>query len=224
MKQHTDLAIVLTRIDYAEHDRILTLLCAEKGRVSVLAKAARSQKSRLAGGIELLSESEVCFIEGRSKLMTLTSARLRVHFGELVKNMRRMQLAFAHIKIINSIVDEAAGQEYYPFLLESLRSLNDPTYDARIVDMWFSLQVLQISGTAPNLRLEAASDATNFEFDHDHQRFQPADTGLFTQNDLKVLRLCMAQQRPPRLQNQLGSEDRLQQLTQTLVKTNLTEL
>lgn len=225
MKQHKDRAIVLTRIDYAERDRILTLLCARRGKVSVLAKSVRAQKSRLAGGIELLSESEVSFVEGKSNLMTLTSARLRIHFGELITDLSRMQRAFAHIKIINRVSDEGSGQEYYPVLLASMSALNDFTYDARIIDTWFNLRVLQASGSAPNLRLETPSTAENFEFDHDHQQFKPARGGLFTRNDVKLLRVCLSQAKPPHIVQQLdGSEDRLQLLTQTLLQTNLTEL
>lgn len=192
--------------------------------MSVLAKGVRAEKSRLAGGIELLSESEVSFVAGRSSIMALTSARLRQHFDQLVKDMPRMQRAFAHIKIINSIADDTSGQDYYDTLLISLASFNDVSYDARIIDIWFNLQVLQISGSAPNLQLEAPVGAEAFEFDYDNQQFRANPDGLFSRNDLKTLRLCVSKPRPPRLQNELGSEDRLQLLTQTLLRTNVTEL
>ncbi len=224
MKQHKDRAIILSRIDYGERDRILTLLCLRLGKVSVLAKGVRSQKSRLAGGIELLSESDVSLVEGRSNMMTLTSARLHTHFGELVKDMTRMQRAFAHIKAINSIADGRSGQEYYPLLATSLTSLNNPDYDPRIVDIWFNLHILHLSGSQPNLRLETAEVAEAFEFDHDRQQFISVSDGAFTKDDLKILRLCMVHPKPPRIQNELGSEDRLQSLTQTLLRTNATEL
>lgn len=224
MKQYKDRAIVLSRIDYGEKDRILTLLCAEYGKVSVLAKSVRSQKSRLAGGIELLSESEVSFVQGKSTLMTLTSARLKTHFSQLITDVFRMQQAFSHIKTINSIADDEAGQEYYDTLLLSLAALNNSGYDRRLVDIWFNLQILHLSGSSPNLHLEGESNDQNFEFNYDKQQFFPSDRGLFSKNDLKVMRVCLAQEKPPRLQHELGSEDRLQTLTQTLLRTNVTEL
>jgi DNA repair protein RecO (recombination protein O) len=224
VKQHKDRAIVLSRVDYGERDRILTLLCQRQGKLSVLAKAVRSQKSRLAGGIELLSESEISYIEGKSSIMVLTSARLSQHFGQLVKDMPRMQRAFAHIKVINSIADDASGQEYYDTLLTSLASLNDPAHEQRIVDIWFNLRVLRIYGSAPDLQLEASDSTNAFEFDYDRQQFRPSANGLFTRNDLKLLRLCTAQSKPPKIQNPLTSEDRLQALTQALVKSNAIEL
>lgn len=222
MRQHSDRAIVLTRVDYSERDRILTVLCRNGGKISVLAKGVRAQKSRLAGGIELLSESDISYVEGRSTLMTLTAARLHQHFGNVTSDIRRMQQAFAHIKTVNSVIDDNAGQEYYPLLMGALAALNDASYDRRIIDIWFILQILQTGGSAPNLLL--ASDEDHFEFNYDAQQFMPNPTGLFTRNDLKVLRLCLSGARPPRLSAPIGSEDRLQQLMQTILKTNATEL
>lgn len=224
MKQYKDRAIVLSRIDYGEKDRILTLLCADRGKVSVLAKSVRSQKSRLAGGIELLSESEVSFVQGKSSLMTLTSARLKTHFSELITDVFRMQQAFSHLKTVNSIADAETGQEYYDVLLLALGALNSGGYDRRLVDIWFNLQILHLSGSSPNLHIQDQSTALNFEFNYDRQQFSPVENGLYSQNDLKVMRVCMAQGKPPRLQDEIGSEDRLQALTQTLLRTNVTEL
>ncbi len=221
MKQYKDHAIVLSRIDYAERDRILTLLCEEQGKVSVLAKGVRAQKSRLAGGIELLSESEVNFIDTRSNLKTLTGARLRVHFSDLARDMRRMNQAFSFIKTVNGITEEGTGQELYLTLLEGFAALNDPSRDAHVIEIWFNLQILYKSGSVPNL---AAGAADSYEFDYESQSFIARDKGAFTKNDLKLLRLCVSQTRPPKLSNELGSEDRLQSLTRSLLKMNVTEV
>jgi DNA repair protein RecO len=223
MKNHKDHAIVLSRIDYGERDRILKLLCRDHGKVSALAKSVRSEKSRLAGGIELLSESEVSFVEGKSDLRTLTGARLVRHFDKLAGDIQRMRLAFGFIKIVNDISDEAAGQEYYPVLLEGLSCLNDKSYDPRVVETWFNLNLMKLSGSEPNLQLES-NESENYRFDYDRQQFAPNGSGGFTKNDLKLLRVCSRQGKPPRLQKELGSEDRLQALIRTLLKTNLTEV
>ena len=68
-------AIVLRRTDYGEADRILQLLTPE-GKKSVVAKGVRREKSKLAGGIELFSVSEVVIHEGKGELGILTGAKL----------------------------------------------------------------------------------------------------------------------------------------------------
>lgn len=226
MKQHSDRAIVLGRIDYGEKDRILTLLCREQGKVSVLAKSVRSPKSRLAGGIELLSESDVSYIDGKSNLKALTGARLRTHFDAIMRDMRRMQLAFDCIKAVNGIIEENTGQEYYDPLLAALAAFNDHQQDYRVVDIWFSMHVLAWSGSAPNLNLDAAAteDADRFNFDYDHQQFVSNAGGQYTRNDLKLLRVCASQNKPPKLSKPTGSEDRLEALVKLLLKNNVTEV
>ena len=41
-------ALILRSVDYGDYDRILTVLTAENGQISVMAKGARSQKSKLS--------------------------------------------------------------------------------------------------------------------------------------------------------------------------------
>ena len=224
MRQHKDKAIILSRVDYAEKDRILTVLCKQQGTVSLLAKGVRSEKSRLAGGIELLSDSDINFVEGKTNLMTLTAARLVVHYGELTKNIQRMQQAFDHIKTVNTVADEGGGQEFCDILLGAMSALNDDSYDPRLIDIWFSLRILEVSGSVPNLALDADTEINSFNFNYDAQQFVPVEGGAFSRNDLKLLRLCISQAKPPKIQNKLGSEERLQALTRLLLKTNVTEV
>ena len=56
-------AIVLRRTNYGEADRILQLMTNQGGR-AVMARGVRREKSRLAGGVELLSVSDVVCIRG----------------------------------------------------------------------------------------------------------------------------------------------------------------
>ena len=54
MKSKKVLAIVLRRTDFGEADRIVNLLTSE-GKISAIARGARRQKSKLAGGIEIFA-------------------------------------------------------------------------------------------------------------------------------------------------------------------------
>lgn len=223
MKTVADQAIVLSRIDYGERDRILTILCQESGKISVLAKGTRVEKSKLAAGIELFSESEVSYVGGKSSLKMLTSARLKRNFENLVKDIHVINRAYEFIKIINKITDDGAGQDYYPVLATALSSLNDNSFDARIVQLWFDLQVLELAGSSPDLRPNVAS-AETFEFDYDKQLFLPSPEGVFSQNDLKLLRLCQNQPKPLKLQAPTGAEDRLALFSRSLLTMNVTEV
>ena len=58
MKQSRTHGIVLTRVDYGEADRIITMLTPE-GKITLMVRGVRRIKSKLAGGVELFSVSEM---------------------------------------------------------------------------------------------------------------------------------------------------------------------
>ena len=94
------LAIVLRRTDFGEADRIINLL-TPGGKVSAMARGVRKPKSKLAGGIEFFALNEVVLIEGKSEMRTLSSARMREFFGEILKDFERTEFAYQAIKTVS---------------------------------------------------------------------------------------------------------------------------
>ena len=67
-------AIVLRSIRYGEADRILHLYTPDRGRLSAIAKGVRRAKSRFGGRLEPYFRLRLVLYEGRSDLLTVTSA------------------------------------------------------------------------------------------------------------------------------------------------------
>jgi DNA repair protein RecO (recombination protein O) len=59
-------AIVLSRFDYGEADRVMSLLTPAHGKVRVIAKGVRRPTSRLGGSLEPLAELRVSLARGRT--------------------------------------------------------------------------------------------------------------------------------------------------------------
>ena len=59
-------AIVLSRFDYGEADRIMTLLTPVQGKFKAIAKGVRRPTSRLGGALEPLAELRVALARGRT--------------------------------------------------------------------------------------------------------------------------------------------------------------
>src|SRR6476469_10574961 len=83
-------AVVLRSMRYGEADRILHLYTPHRGRVGAIAKGVRRTKSRFGGRLEPFFRLRLVLHEGRSDLMTVTSAetveaypRLRADGGAL---------------------------------------------------------------------------------------------------------------------------------------------
>ncbi len=65
-RRYTTDAIVLSRFDYGEADRILTLLTPGAGKIKAIAKGIRRQKSRIGGSLEPFAELRVALAHGRT--------------------------------------------------------------------------------------------------------------------------------------------------------------
>src|SRR3954465_514070 len=59
-------AIVLSRFDYGEADRILTVMTPGGGKIKAIAKGIRRQKSRIGGSLEPLAELRLALAQGRT--------------------------------------------------------------------------------------------------------------------------------------------------------------
>src|SRR5882757_3278198 len=83
-------ALVLRSMRYGEADRILHLYTPHRGRISAIAKGVRKTRSRFGGRMEPYFRLHMVLYEGRSELLTVTSAetisghpRLREHAAAL---------------------------------------------------------------------------------------------------------------------------------------------
>src|ERR1700722_4601390 len=100
MNQIISTGIVLSRTDFGEADRILTMLSPDFGKLRLIAKGVRRERSKLAGGIELFSVSNITFIKGKRDIDTLISTRLIQHYRNIVTDIGRVQLGYKLIKLL----------------------------------------------------------------------------------------------------------------------------
>jgi DNA repair protein RecO (recombination protein O) len=209
MKQLTTEAIILSRIDYGEADRILTLLTPHYGKLSLLARGVRRVKSKLAGGIELFSVSEITFIQGRGAMGTLVSTRLAKHYDAIVKDLDRTMLGYELIKQLNKITEDEPEESYFDLLRDAFEALNDPIIPLPLVRFWFSAQLLRWSGHTPNLQTDSTGNSLvatqRYEFNTESMSFTLTEQGRFTADHVKLLRLAFAGNKPAALVNIRGT-------------------
>ncbi len=192
--------IVLTRTDFGEADRIVTLLTPDNGKLKVIAKGVRRPRSKLAGGIELLSISNVTVLPGRGDLGTLVSSRLIAHYGHIVRDINRTMLAYGLLKRMNRVTEDAAGEEYFLILQRTLEALDDLEFSPELTELWFSMQLLNVTGHMPNLQTDTEAQKLQADgrylFDFEHMAFRTQKGAPFTANHIKLLRLAYATDQP----------------------------
>lgn len=213
-------AIVLSRTDFGEADRIVTILTPDQGKLRLMAKGVRKPKSKLAGGIELFSVSEITYIKGRGDISTLISARLTRHYGNIVKNIERVQLGYDLIKTLHRSTEDELEDEYYDLLEAGFKALDNHEIPADLICLWFAAQLLKYSGHMPNLTTDAAGHKLEADkayiFDFDSMSFNPHPEGSFGADHIKFLRLVFSGN-SPQILNQIENSDELLQATLPLI-------
>jgi len=204
-------AIVLTRTDYGEADRILTLLTPDFGKVSAIAKGVRRPRSKLAGGLELLSISAVTVLPGKGDLGRLVSARMVHHFSRIIQDIDRTMLAYSFLKLTNRVTEGMADKEYYQTLENALEALDDKEIPVPIIESWFASQLLDISGHRPNLRSDAEGKPLQirlkYSFDFEEMAFRAQKGALYSANHIKLLRLSFDSKKPQVLTHIMNTAD-----------------
>lgn len=223
MKQLVTKGIILARTNYGEADRIITILTPEEGKLRLMAKGVRRPKSKLAGGIELFSVSDITFIRGKKDIGTLISSRLDIHFGSIVKDIDRTMLGYEFIKQLNKATEDEPEQDYFNLLEKTFAALNDERISSSLIQAWFSAQMLKLGGHTPNLQTDtegvklAVEYTYNFSFE-DMAFLQANGTGRFNAERIKVFRLLFSNNPPQALQQVLGIENLLKDI-QPIINT-----
>lgn len=185
-------AIVLRRTNYAEADRVLQLL-TPKGRLSVIAKGVRREKSKLAGGIELFAICDIVVRTGRGELGLLTSARLVAFYRHILEDYDRMQFAYTAMKLVDQASQSIDEPEWYAILSSTLEYLNDMTVRRQLVETWFYVQYAGLLGDELNARLDVAGNPLEadktYMYDEAQKAFRLSEQGNIGANHIKLLRL-----------------------------------
>lgn len=192
--------IVLARTDFQEADRILTILTPDHGKLRVIAKGVRRPRSKLAGGIELLSVNDITVLPGRGELATLISSRLITHYGHIVGDIDRTMLAYELLKKINRVTEDNAEPEYFSLLKNSLAGLNNTQLPVELAEVWFAMQLLKITGHAPNLATDIHGKklelGQSYHFAPDHMAFYRQEDAPFRASHIKLMRLANTSETP----------------------------
>lgn len=211
MNQLITKGIILRRTEYGEADRILTLLTPDHGKLRLMAKGVRRLKSKLAGGVELFSTSEITYIKGRGDIGTLVSARLIHHYGNIVSDIERTMLGYELIKQLNKVTEDQPEPEYFQLLDQAFRALDDSLIALDLVRLWFGAQLLRIDGFTPNLLTDTSGErlqaSATYDFGFEDTSFTLHPEGTFKADDIKFLRLLFSGNSPKLLQQVHGSDD-----------------
>ncbi len=175
----------------------MQVLTPDYGKLGVMAKGVRREKSKLAGGVELLAVCDLTIHQGKGELGIVTSARLDTFFSHILSDYDRLQFAYYALKDVSKAAEVVSEPAFYELAKVTLQSLNDPSITLHITDTWYRLQMAILLGTGINLATDSNGmklvEDARYRFDVDDMSFVYNERGQYTSEHIKLLRVMSAQ-------------------------------
>lgn len=150
-------AIILRRIEYGDHDLIISFMTLNKGKISAIAKSAKKSTKRFGGILEPFSVIEGVFTTGKTRrggLPILQEAALKYPFSMIRSNFLKTAYASYWAELIDEWMEEAQYQsDVYHLMCYSLKELDSGKTPEAALSVLFQMRFIAISGYGPNLTL-----------------------------------------------------------------------
>jgi DNA repair protein RecO (recombination protein O) len=177
-------AIVLSRFELGEADRVLTLLTPHDGKLKAIAKGVRRPKSRIGGSVEPFAELHLVLVRGRT-FDVITQASVGEAWLALRDRLESAATAWYIGELAERAVEErAAAYPVYTLLRRAFQLLDDGMTPGRVA-RWYEYGLADALGMRPEVDRCVECDRPLEE--QDAFRWVPALGGV----------LCQRHPRPP---------------------------
>lgn len=166
-------AIILRSRRQGETSKLLSLVTPDFGRMSMMAKGARSIKSHYGGVLEPLNHIAIVFYHKQGReIQYLSQADLCQSFPQIHTQLGKLTLASVACELIERHeIPGSPNPTLFRLLLRFLTSLETATKGERNVLRSFQLHYLELSGFRPNFKTcqkchqEKRDQQAYFDFD-----------------------------------------------------------
>jgi DNA repair protein RecO (recombination protein O) len=173
-------AIVLSRFDFGEADRILTLITPEYGKLKAIAKGIRRQKSRIGGSLEPFAELRVQLARGRT-FDVVTQVTVGHAWLRLRDNLESAATAWYLAELADRSLEERHAAEPLYALLHRAYELLDAGMGPGRVARWYEMHLAAELGVRPEL--ERCVECDRLLDPSDTFRWVPPLGGVLCQRD-----------------------------------------
>ena len=147
----TTTGIVLREVNYKESDKILTVLTAHAGKLTVSARGCRRKNSPLTASSQLLCYSDLTLYEYQN--------RWSIKEGEILREWRgvrgdldKLSLATWFAELTETLTaEDVPAPEVLRLMLNSLYALDELNKPLKLVKSAFELKMMSLAGYEPML-------------------------------------------------------------------------
>jgi DNA repair protein RecO (recombination protein O) len=145
-------AIVLKSMKYRDTSKIVTVYAKRFGKMSCLAKGARTAKNKFGSSLEVLVESEIVFYHKQARdLHLLSQASTLRPFKKIHAEGDRLGVALSIAELVDRLAHEQEEQaDLYGLLLDALEALEHSAKNFVNILYAFEVRLAGLFGYAPN--------------------------------------------------------------------------
>jgi DNA repair protein RecO (recombination protein O) len=143
-------AIVLSRFDLGEADRVLTLITPEHGKLKAIAKGIRRPASRLGGSLEPFAELNVALARGRT-FDVVTEVRVGHAWLGLRDSLESAATAWYLAELADRSLEERHEAQPLYALLRRAYELLDAGMEPGRVARWYEMHLADELGQRPEV-------------------------------------------------------------------------
>lgn len=147
-------AILLRKIEYGDHDYIISFLTRSNGKVSVIAKNAKKSVKRFSGALDLFCIYHIqCVYPKKNKdgLTILTQADLEDGHVNIRYDVFKTAYAGFWAELVHFwLEEEKPSERLYRLLAFSLGALDKGEISKQVISLLFQIRFMDLSGFTPN--------------------------------------------------------------------------
>ena len=148
-------AVLLRKIEYGDHDYIITFLTRDMGKVSVMAKNAKKSVKRFTGALDLFSLNQIqCRYpqKNRDGMIILSQTELENGFINIRYDLFKTAFASYWVELVYLWLEEEKSQPaLYDLLVFSLDMLNSSDISPQVLNLLYQIRFMSISGFTPSI-------------------------------------------------------------------------
>ena len=145
---------VIKKSDTGEYGRIFAIFTQDFGKIKILGKAIRKIASKLKSGIDVISLSEIEFIQGKAH-KTLTDAVVLEKFEGIKNNLEKLRATYKINESIDSLIKgEEKDEKIFSLLKKTYSRLNGLELDSKqlhLLYFYFIWNFFYLLGYKPQL-------------------------------------------------------------------------
>lgn len=146
---------IFKKKDIFEADRVFSVFTSEFGKLEIIARAIRKITSKLRGGIEIFSLSEIEFIQGKNR-KTLTDTVSIEKFNNIIQDPIRLKIGYQVSEVLDNFINgQEKDEDIFVLLNETFNKLNNHklrAFTIQLIYYYFLWNFLSRIGYHPEIQ------------------------------------------------------------------------